>query len=437
MNTQLNGLAALIAGRITQLIGNTETEEQDLLAFLNASAEQDHFSSLAVALELSPPDKLMVLLSVTPFFKPALLDPFKMHNANWNQRFTEVGGYQEEPGAVLLPTLDTLLFLLCGNNETQREYYLRYFSPGHPLFRNGYITPVKRSALTPFNTAVLQPTDDLVHFLLTGKEFSPEFSMEFPAKLLATQQNWNDLVLDEFTLNHVKEIKTWVEHHETLYTKWNMAQKLKTGYRSLFYGPPGTGKTFTAALLGKYTGREVYRVDLSLVVSKFIGETEKNLSRIFDRAEKKSWILFFDEADALFGKRTAISSSHDRYANQEVSFLLQRVEDYPGVVILATNLKANIDEAFARRFQSIIQFPVPNAQQRKRLWQNNFPAACTLEEAIDLDRLASRYELSGGAIINVIQYCCLMALERSSDILLLNDIEAGIRKELYKEGKSL
>jgi len=189
--------------------------------------------------------------------------------------------------------------------------------------------------------------------------------------------------------------------------------------------------------LGKYTGQEIFRIDLSLVVSKFIGETEKNLSGLFDRAEKKNWILFFDEADALFGRRTSISSSHDRYANQEVSFLLQRVEDYPGVVILATNLKANIDEAFARRFQSIIHFPLPDAQQRLRLWQNSFPAACEKEAQIDFEKLASRYELSGGSIINVVRYCCLTTLKNSSGKILLKDIEAGIKRELHKEGKSM
>src|SRR5690606_11585436 len=129
---------------------------------------------------------------------------------------------------------------------------------------------------------------------------------------------------------------------------WDMRQLIKPGYRTLFYGPPGTGKTLTAMLLGKEFQRNVFRIDLSQVVSKYIGETEKNLEKIFQRAANKEWILFFDEADALFGKRTSVKDAHDRYANQEVSYLLQRVEDFPGLVILASNYKNNIDKAFVR-----------------------------------------------------------------------------------------
>src|SRR5204863_2251929 len=140
-------------------------------------------------------------------------------------------------------------------------------------------------------------------------------------------------------------------------------------------GPPGTGKTLTAGLLGKEFNKDVYRVDLSQIVSKYIGETEKNLSKIFDRAEHKDWILFFDEADALFGKRTNVQSSHDKYANQEVSYLLQRVEDYAGLLILSSNFKNNLDDAFIRRFHEVVHFPLPDARQRLILWEKSLPSS--------------------------------------------------------------
>ena len=146
------------------------------------------------------------------------------------------------------------------------------------------------------------------------------------------------------------------------------------------------------------TGVQTCALPISMVVSKYIGETEKNLANVFDQAVNKNWILFFDEADALFGKRTQTSSSNDRYANQEVSYLLQRVEDYPGVVILATNLKTNIDEAFARRFQTSVHFAMPDADQRLRLWQGMFASSRLLAADTDLAKLAESYELSGGAI---------------------------------------
>ena len=242
-------------------------------------------------------------------------------------------------------------------------------------------------------------------------------------------------MLEENILTEVNEIRDWIDYGPTLMNDWGMNKKIKPGFRTLFYGPPGTGKTLTASLLGKSSGLDVYRIDLSMVVSKFIGETEKNLANVFDQAENKNWILFFDEADALFGKRTQTSSSNDRHANQEVSYLLQRVEDFPGVVILATNLKANLDDAFSRRFQSMIYFPIPGPEQRKRLWKQVFSEESTLEEDFDLDEIAIKYELAGGAIINVSRYSSMKALKRGSNIILKKDIIEGIRKEFGKEGK--
>jgi SpoVK/Ycf46/Vps4 family AAA+-type ATPase len=235
----------------------------------------------------------------------------------------------------------------------------------------------------------------------------------------------------------LNEIETWVTHHQKLMKEWGMERILKPGYKSLFYGPPGTGKTTTAALLGKKTNRDVYRIDLSQMVSKYIGETEKNLAKLFDRAENKEWILFFDEADALFGKRTSTRDAHDRYANQQISYLLQRIEDYDGLVVLATNLKGNIDDAFMRRFQSTINFPMPTAEERFKIWDNGFSKSVELDKTIDLMEIAKKYEISGGAIINIIQHCSLRALGRDSNLINQNDIIEGIRREYHKNRRTL
>ena len=191
----------------------------------------------------------------------------------------------------------------------------------------------------------------------------------------------------------------------------------------------------TASLLGQVTGKEVYRINLAAVVSKYIGETEKNLEKVFDLAEDKDWILFFDEADALFGKRTGIKDSHDRYANQEVSYLLQRIEEYRGLVVLSTNQKINIDDAFARRFQSVIRFPMPDAGRRKAIWTRSFSPRTEFEDAINWDTIARDYELTGGAIMNVVQYASVMAMSRGERIIRQADILQGIRREFQKEGK--
>jgi len=238
-------------------------------------------------------------------------------------------------------------------------------------------------------------------------------------------------------IDDISSIRTWAEHGQTLMTDWKLAKAVKPGYRSLFYGPPGTGKTLTATLLGQAASADVYRIDLSMVVSKFIGETEKNLANVFDQAQHRRWILFFDEADALFGKRTSTSSSNDRYANQEVAYLLQRVEDFPGIVILATNLKANIDEAFARRFQSLVYFPMPDVPQRLRLWQNMLGQTGRVGPDVDYDVLAQQFEISGGAIANVVRYGAISALQTQREAIGMADLRRGIARELRKEGRTV
>jgi SpoVK/Ycf46/Vps4 family AAA+-type ATPase len=175
-----------------------------------------------------------------------------------------------------------------------------------------------------------------------------------------------------------------------------------------------------------------------MVVSKYIGETEKNLELLFARAENKKWILFFDEADALFGKRTNVRDAHDKYANQEVSYLLQRIEDYDGLVILATNMKNNIDEAFVRRFNSILKFSIPDTEERKKIWQKTFPPEVEFREK-DIIEVVKKYELSGGNIVNVVHYAGIKAAKRQQTpeeplIIYLPDVVDGIRHELTKSG---
>ncbi|MEJ0103902.1 MAG: ATP-binding protein [Bacteroidota bacterium] len=189
--------------------------------------------------------------------------------------------------------------------------------------------------------------------------------------------------------------------------------------------------------MGKTSGRDVYRIDLSAIVSKYIGETEKNLSGIFNIASHKNWILFFDEADALFGKRTAANSSNDRFANQQTAYLLQRIEDFPGIVILATNLKANIDEAFSRRFQAMIHFNMPGPEERYRLWISAFTGTCTLDPGIDLHKIAEEYELAGGAIINILRNCALSVIRRQDTVVQPAELYESIRREFKKDNKTL
>lgn len=384
--------------------------------------------------ELAPGlvERLALVLALVPHLRPQLLDVFFSRNATFDRRFTEFGGHRAEDE--FEPTGDTLAFILDGGSVAARVAVAALLDPDHPLIRRDALRVLPLREL-PLMKSPLRLSPETLSLLTTGRLPRPAMGADFPAQRLETSLQWSDLVLHPGTARQIQEIQTFITHSHTLLQTWGMAARLRPGYRALFYGPPGTGKTMSAALLGKLTGREVYRIDLSLVVSKYIGETEKNLARVFNRAEQREWILFFDEADALFGKRTETKDAHDRYANQEVAFLLQRIESFDGVVILASNLRDNVDDAFLRRFESVVFFPLPRAEERLRLWRQGFSPKATLE--LDLGAVARDFELSGGAIINVIRQVSLNAIAEGERAITREDIVQAVRRELGKEGRAL
>ncbi|TDO25683.1 ATP-binding protein [Sediminibacterium goheungense] len=387
--------------------------------------------------KMSVEERMILLLSLAPHIQPHLLDVFYVKNANYDRGFTEFGGVKGQNHSGFIPTGETAAFILAADSLEKRFALLEIFGEDHYFNKHKILKLSSTHADEPYLSGVLTLSVEYLNYFTNGSSHKPDYNVNFPAKRISTRLDWDDLVLQDDTLEEVMEIRDWIQYGGHLLNDWGMSNKIKPGFRSLFYGPPGTGKTLTASLLGKSSALDVYRIDLSMVVSKYIGETEKNLGNIFDQAENKNWILFFDEADALFGKRTQTSSSNDRHANQEVSYLLQRVEDFPGVVILATNLKANLDEAFTRRFQSMIYFPMPGPEHRKKLWEQAFSEQTILDAGVNLDEVAQKYEMAGGAIINVTRYASLMALKRSSNVILMKDIITGIRKEFGKEGKTV
>lgn len=372
-------------------------------------------------------ERIAVLLAAVPHLCPQLMDRFHLKNSVFDRRFTEFGGIIDAHGD-FFPTGETLAFTLAGNNLHKRLELQRLFARDHVFNQHDLLRLDVQQADAPLLKAPLRLGDDCLS-ALTGQSHKHHLSADFPARLVETQLEWSDLVLHPGTLTQVREIEIWLRHRDTLMDDWGMGAKLRPGYRALFYGPPGTGKTITACLLGKTTGRDVYKVDLSLVVSKYIGETEKNLARVFEQAQHKNWLLFFDEADALFGKRSGTNSSNDRYANQEVSFLLQRIETFDGIAILASNLKDNMDAAFARRFESVIYFPMPRPEERLRLWQQGFSAKACFADNVDLNKIAEEHELCGGSIINVVRYASLQALESGDNQVTQEVLERGIRRE--------
>ncbi len=258
-------------------------------------------------------------------------------------------------------------------------------------------------------------------------------SLAQPIELRAT---WDDLVLPGSKLETLHQIAAQVRQRYRVYEEWGFADKCARGLgiSALFSGPSGTGKTMAAEVLANELRLDLYRIDLASVVSKYIGETEKNLSRIFDAAEAGGAILLFDEADALFGKRSEVRDSHDRYANTEISFLLQRMEDYRGLAILTTNMKAALDTAFQRRIRFIVQFPFPDAKQRAEIWRKSFPNG-TPRDGVDVNKL-SRLNVAGGHIHNIALNAAFSAAD-VEQVVLMKHILMAARSEYAKMEKPL
>lgn len=381
--------------------------------------------------DLDTAARLVLALALAPQISPAVLDPLFVRNTAIDRPFSEFGGGRPDSGT-FTPTALTALFLLGGTNTSRRIAAMALFAPEHGLRRVAGLTLGSADALFA-GVLVLPPHK--VAALCDGKAPAPDFSPQFPAKRLTTGLNWDDLILPSEVKHGLDHIASWLANRQTILEDWGMAARLGAGFKALFYGPPGTGKTLTATLLGQQTGLDVYRIDLSMVVSKYIGETEKNLAQVFDMAEQRDWILFFDEADALFGSRGGSSSANDRHANQEVAYLLQRIEECSGLVILATNLRSNIDEAFFRRFQMAIGFPKPDAELRAQLWRS-IMGKMPFEADVDIAALGREHSLAGGAITNVARHAAITALRRGADRVSQRDLQQAIAGEMRKEGRT-
>ncbi|MCA1634197.1 MAG: ATP-binding protein [Acidobacteria bacterium] len=257
------------------------------------------------------------------------------------------------------------------------------------------------------------------------------------ARKVEARYGWDDIVLPPDQLSQLKEICQQVKHRHVVYGEWGFDRKLSLGkgLNALFAGPPGTGKTMAAEVVARELHLDLYKIDLSQVVSKYIGETEKNLDRVFREARSSYSILFFDEADALFGKRSEVKDAHDRYANIEVGYLLQKMEEYDGIAVLATNLRQHMDEAFVRRMHVIIEFPFPDEEYRRRIWEVAFPTEAPLSDDVDFRLLAREVKLAGGNIKNIALASAFYAAGEGGGVRLAHLLRAAGR-EYQKLGRA-
>jgi replication-associated recombination protein RarA len=307
----------------------------------------------------------------------------------------------------------------------------------------------ERFTLTPSQISdVIKSAADLI-FLRGKSAKNPDSEVLFEAARAQSEQSfgnlatkvetihdWEDLVLPPNTLKQVKEVAAAAKYCHVVYTDWGFGRRIASGkgLKVLFSGASGTGKTMTAGVIAKDLGLDMYKIDLSGIVSKYIGETEKNLDRIFRTARAGNAILFFDEADALFGRRSEVKDAHDRYANVEVAYLLMKLEEHEGLVILASNLSENIDEAFSRRMHYVVEFPLPDETYRESLWRSMFPPETPLGENVDFPFLAHQFPISGGDIRNVALDAAFLAAQ-NGQVVTMKELVNAMARQMSKERK--
>jgi|GEM_PF-170670 len=400
-----------------------------------SESDRGPYAELLRRCALSSEERTLLLLVLINQFDPSRLVRLIQFVAEGTQiMHAGLGGYLTRQTRRFIPTLSTVLYICSGRNSADAvRNFLQLVTMG-TLVREQIIrlrnVEHQEGRYSEFD---LQPelAQEYAHHLLYGREARPDFGEDFAAEEVRTHLEWDKhVVLPDKTRAEVMLL------HDTILSLENVRKRnsnLAKGMPALFHGPPGTGKTLTAKVLGKLTGRPVFRIDLARIVSKYVGETEKRLALVFDRAEGKDWILFFDEADVLFGRRTGVGDAHDRYANLLTAYLLQRMEDYCGVSLLSTNFKDNIDPAMIRRFLLTIHFPVPEHDERKKLWETAVPEGFELEPGFKLDIIAQA-ELTGSQIATILKLSAMRGAYRGDYMIRANDIKYFAILEYGKKG---
>jgi len=394
--------------------GNSIGEDiKELLSGLNQSVTE---------IRLEPPWREMIerygLTRMDQDILASTLAPEGEPSIGWMFQELQPGLSSHYPSTALVREI----FFL--DQEEVDTFYER-LKPNAPLFRSRLIY---RESDDPFQP--LRPTRESSMQLLglsSGKQYSPPGTIEVP--VIA---GWDDIVLPRHNIQAMKEFMYWVTHRKTVVDLWQ--GRVGGGPVALFCGPSGTGKSYAAEVLAHALGFPLYRVDMGLLVSKYIGETEKNLNALFDAVEGSNAVLLFDEADTLFGKRGEVKEARDRYANMEVGHLLTRIERHQGPCILTSNLRNNIDSAFARRFQVVIEFSRPTAEERIELWRRHIPSKAPTDKSVDVELLGNEMKLTGGQIHNSAIYAAFLAAGEGSSISL-HHIAKAVWIELGKDNR--
>jgi len=420
----LEWLQDYIRFRLDQQWSISQKEEANLTepASIPLEAFQENYQQMIAP--FASVERLVILTALANQVYPTLWNTFGEYKVTLG--LGQFGLLKLPHSPHLQATLGTALFLMAGNDPTQQKKAWKLLSPGTRLRESDLLEWPTSASLLPLDT-IPRLNSATRHQLITEEAPAIQYTADFPATPLTTIKTWDELILNEKTATLVGQARKWVRYYAKVNTRPGVHRG--QGYRLMMSGPSGTGKTMTAALLGQDAGKPVYRIDISNIVDKYVGETSKKLRRIFEVAEAQDWILFFDEGDALFGKRSeGGQSSNERYANQEVSYLLYKMEEYQGMIFLATNNRHAIDSAFRRRFDSLIKFQETDDYTRQRLWKHFFegPGYLQLDPAItqaDWRELAANGQVSAAWIEKFYAYCVMQTTHTEDTYISAQDMQ--------------
>ncbi|MBU3661256.1 MAG: ATP-binding protein [Flavobacteriales bacterium] len=400
--------------------------------------EQDAESPLGKIIaehNFSVEDCVLLCLALTAAFAPESLY-LLAEQANEGEHCMNVGGYFFRGSPVFSPTVRTAVFLLAGKDFTLRAKYAAYFHNKQKIFSSGLVQTEPQSPLSVFLDHQLVFSDQFLGTILQGEAPRLDADAGFPVRRGKGKHLLADVIMKEKTQVQISKLRTFAKNMQKLW-ELDKEEKVRSNFITIFSGEPGTGKSHAAEAIGNEFGLPVYKVNFAQMVSKYIGETEKNLEKVFDRFDKQPSILFFDEAESIFSRRTEVGSSNDQHANNLQSYLLQKVEEFSGIIILATNvqnLTHYFDRAFQRRFRLIVEFDFPDYPERLEIWKRSLFHPFVFEEGLT-EKLAKNYQFSGGSIYNVASDAVIEALDQNTEVITFEMLENALKDEFKKTSR--
>ncbi|MBB3695940.1 AAA family ATPase [Flammeovirga yaeyamensis] len=396
--------------------------------------EDSNLKDLVDKYELSQEEELLLLFAYMWEAHPELFVPFLVLTKEANGRAI-LGGTKDKHTNLFVPTLRTFFNIFLNSSERD-PFFLKLSSPEFPLIRDGVLKLDKNGNDERFLLdQSIRLTTNFRNYLLGGNYPSLDHEIDFPARLYQSKLSYDDVILSQETLDELKVLERILEVKPKLKNLPDIQKRVNTNHIIVFSGPPGTGKSLTATTLGNKYNMDTYVLDLSRVLSRYVGDFEKAMEKVFLRLENQNCILFIDEADSIFTKRNEdVKEAKDKYSNQEMSYLLQRLEKFDGIVILASNVKdirSHVDKAMMRRISHIMEFPFPLESERKILWEKALPPGFNYDENV-LETVSRNYQLSGANIASVISNTLLEAIHKDTNCITLELIKPIIQREFYK-----